>query len=75
MAPEVSLHDVLLQVRALSDSDRAELLESLKQLGARPASLPRGSARGRMAHLSNSSEDFMRRRAEEIDLEDRRPPR
>jgi hypothetical protein len=72
MVPEVSLHDVLLQVRALSDSDRAQLLESLKQFGARPASLPRGSARGKMAHLPNTSEDFIRRKAEEIDLEERR---
>ncbi len=72
MVPETTVHDILRQVRSLSPSDRSQLIELLGQMENRPSSVPKTSAYGKMAQFPNSSEDFIRRKAAEIEWENRR---
>lgn len=73
------LDRIIEEVRALPPNERQLLCEMLSREQhdaerTRRAAMSR-QIRGKYAHLSTSSEDFARRKAEEIAMEDRRSQR
>lgn len=63
------LETIMEEVKSLTADERQRLLESLEQ--EQRAELVR-SVRGKYAHLGVSTEEVLRSKAEEIDLEERR---
>lgn len=63
------LETIMEEVKSLTVEERQRLLEALEQ--EQRAELVR-SVRGKYAHLGVSTEDVLRSKAEEIELEERR---
>ncbi len=59
--------DIIAQARALPIEEQAKILAAI-EAEVRLARVR--EAQGKFAHLSNSSDDFARRKAEEISLEE-----
>lgn len=64
------LETIMEEVKSLTADERQRLLEALEQ--EQRAERIR-SVRGKYAHLGVSTEEVLRSKAEEIDLEERRP--
>ena len=62
-----TLEQIIVEARSLSPDEQRQLRESLE----REAKLERiREAQAEFAHMKTNSEDFMRRKAEDIELED-----
>ena len=59
-------------MQALSPLEMVEFLQALRRMGTGSSPSPSSPAYGKFAHLPNSSDEFNRRKSEEIDLEERR---
>ena len=67
-----ALQEILEKVPSLSKEEREQLLSALTQPPALARRRTSGSAYGKFAHVRTSSEEFIRRKHEEIALEERR---
>jgi hypothetical protein len=68
---EGRVDQILKQVEGLSPSERFELLQALKRLDNGVPSQQHVPAFGALKHLAGSGEEFIRRKAEDLDLEER----
>jgi hypothetical protein len=72
----VTLEKIIEEVKALSPEEQSQLREMLNAEANATKQPERArlvkSIRGKYAHVQTSSEDFIRRKQEEIELENRR---
>lgn len=71
-----TLEEIIKEIRALSYDEQCQLREALEKESRSAEQLERdrlaSSIRGKYADVLTSSEEFAARKAEEIELEDRR---